>query len=85
MYRHWLLSPLWGSPRGRPLDPRLTPWATILRRYAAGTFGIGLGTVLLITHHSRVAHTLFPHVCACWLGTQTVAQSRAWSALLCGS
>jgi hypothetical protein len=42
-FRCLLLSPLWGLSRRRSLDPRLTPWATILRRYAAGTVGMVFG------------------------------------------
>ena len=41
-FRGLLLSPLRGLAQGGSLDPRLTPWATILRRYAAGAGLISL-------------------------------------------
>ena len=45
-FRCLVLSPRWGSPRGNFVDPRLTPWAMILRRYAAGMAEMVLGECL---------------------------------------
>ena len=39
-FRCLVLSPRWGSPNGNSFDLRLTPWAMILRRYAASAVGI---------------------------------------------